>query len=192
MPPSFSLIPSAFPSPTHTHSLTPSAAADVPKISSTPLPLPTLTPFSMSISSDFEHLPLAMVNQPIPTLLSTPPSSSLIPHTFVHLAMEHQSEPEPAPMLLPSIPTLPITPLHVHSTADNDTIFASTHPSSSPTSSTFLPSPTQLVIVNHLMPKLVSTTSTPPSLLLFSIPPTMSYTHSPAPSAIDSDWLGFG
>ncbi|KAH9171667.1 hypothetical protein EDB89DRAFT_2243346 [Lactarius sanguifluus] len=62
------------------------------------------------------------------------------------------------------------------------------HPSSSPTSSTFLPSPTQSVIVDHLVPELVSATSTPPSSLLFSIPPTMSYTHSPAPSAIDNDF----
>ncbi|KAH9038252.1 hypothetical protein EDB85DRAFT_2195206, partial [Lactarius pseudohatsudake] len=52
----------------------------------------------------------------------------------------------------------------------------------------FLPSPTQSVIVDHLVPELVSTSSTPPSSLLFSIPPPMSYAHSPAPSAIDDDF----
>ncbi|KAH9021267.1 hypothetical protein EDB84DRAFT_1678717 [Lactarius hengduanensis] len=54
-------------------------------------------------------------------------------------------------------------------------------------SSTFLPSPTQSVIVDHLVPELVSASSTPPSSLLFSIPPSMSYAHSPAPSSIDDD-----
>ncbi|KAH9167494.1 hypothetical protein EDB89DRAFT_125211 [Lactarius sanguifluus] len=124
------LLPSASPSPTHTNSLAPSAAADVPEIpcthsrsSSTPLPPPTLAPFSMPISSDFEHLPSATVDQPAPTLSSMPPSSSPTSSTCLPSVTEEQPEfePEPIPLIAPA------------------STFASTPLTSS--SPTFLPSP---------------------------------------------------
>ncbi|KAH9170518.1 hypothetical protein EDB89DRAFT_1907635 [Lactarius sanguifluus] len=96
--------------------------------------------------SDFEYLPSATVDQPepAPTLSSTPPSSS-ISSTFLpspaRLATEDQSKPESTPTLFASVPTLTSTPTHVHSATDYGTIFASTPPSSSPTSSMLLPSP---------------------------------------------------
>ncbi|KAH9008244.1 hypothetical protein EDB83DRAFT_2531940 [Lactarius deliciosus] len=68
------------------------------------------------------------------------PSSSSISPTFVPSATEDQSEPEPAPALFASIPTMSSTPSHVHSAINN---FASTPPSSSPTSSTCLPTVTE-------------------------------------------------
>ncbi|KAH9167314.1 hypothetical protein EDB89DRAFT_2125817 [Lactarius sanguifluus] len=95
---STTLQPSAsFPTSFHTHSLAPSAAADAHEIPSTSSP--TLAPFSMPISSDFKYLPSATVHQPAPTLLSTPPSSSvsstLLPSP-VSIRSEMNSQPEPA------------------------------------------------------------------------------------------------
>ncbi|KAH9044080.1 hypothetical protein EDB83DRAFT_1576383 [Lactarius deliciosus] len=109
-PPSFSLTPSAFPTPTHTDSLAHSDA----EISSI-LPLSSIMPTSTmpSVSSGFQCLPSAT---------------------------EDQSEPEPAPALFASVPTLPSTPSHVHLAINN---VASTPPSASPTSSTCLPSVTE-------------------------------------------------
>ncbi|KAH9030020.1 hypothetical protein EDB85DRAFT_1477594 [Lactarius pseudohatsudake] len=131
---SSTLLLSASPTPFHTHSLARSDA----EISSIRL-LSSIMPASTmpSISSDFEYLSSATVDQPAPTLSSTPPSSSSISPTFVPSATEHQSEPESAPTLLPSIPTPPSSPSHVHSAINN---LASTPPSSSPTSSPCLPS----------------------------------------------------
>ncbi|KAH9165380.1 hypothetical protein EDB89DRAFT_2076864 [Lactarius sanguifluus] len=130
----------------------------------------------MPISSDFEHLLSATVDQPTPMLSSTPPSLSLISPTFMHSATEHQSEPEPAPTLLPSIPTLPITPSHVHSAINN---LASTPLSSSSISSTFLPSPVSMRSAMNYQPEpesvLASECLIPPSN---DVPEITSTPHS--------------
>ncbi|KAH9010973.1 hypothetical protein EDB84DRAFT_1651010, partial [Lactarius hengduanensis] len=110
---STTLLPSAsFPTPFHTSSLTHSAADETPEILST-FPSPSITPVPFSIRmSDFEYLPSATVDQPAPTLLSTPPSLSSISSTFLpspaHLATEDQPEPESAstPPISPSSPIL--------------------------------------------------------------------------------------
>ncbi|KAH9023624.1 hypothetical protein EDB85DRAFT_2151048 [Lactarius pseudohatsudake] len=115
------LRPSApFPTPPHTSSLVLSAADDNPEIPSTlPLSSITLTPSSIpSISPDFD--------------------SECLP-----LVTEDQFEPEPTPTLFASIPTLPSASSHVRSATDYVLVFASTPPSSSPTSSTCLPSVTE-------------------------------------------------
>ncbi|KAH9169727.1 hypothetical protein EDB89DRAFT_2231116 [Lactarius sanguifluus] len=98
-PPSFSLIPSAFPTPTHTDLL---ARSDVEISSLHPLssimPASTMPP----ISSDFDYLPSATVDQSAPTLTSTPASSSSVSSTFLpspvsmRSAMNSQPEPESA------------------------------------------------------------------------------------------------
>ncbi|KAH9011150.1 hypothetical protein EDB85DRAFT_1146371 [Lactarius pseudohatsudake] len=137
---SSTLLPSASPTPFHTHSLAPSAAADVPEISSTPLSSP----------------------EPAPTLLSTPPSSSSISPTFVPSATEHQSEPS-TPTLFASVPTLTSTPSHVPSATDYGTIFASTPPSSSSISPTFVPSATEHQSEPESAPTLLPSIPTPPS-----------------------------
>ncbi|KAH9007841.1 hypothetical protein EDB84DRAFT_1599672 [Lactarius hengduanensis] len=167
---SSTLLPSAsFPTPSHTSSL---ARSDAEILSV--LPLSSIMPASTmpSISSDFEYLSSATVDQPAPTLSSTPPSSSSISPTFLPSATQHQSEPEPTPTLLPSIPTLPITPSHVHSAIDN---FAFT-PSSL---STFLPSPARLATEDHPEPE---SASTPPIALSSLIHPL---THSPSSPSTD-------
>ncbi|KAH8978209.1 hypothetical protein EDB83DRAFT_2537582 [Lactarius deliciosus] len=235
---STTLPPSASPSPTHTHSLAP-LAANVTEISSIPLSSPTLAPFSMPISSDFEYLPSVTVDQPehAPTLLSTPPSSSTFLASPVSMRSEMNFQPEPesasrhapffvfgrahevrvpvsingsvataqefgrsgtpekyqndwgarqlargrtelqqedqsklesTPTSFASVPRLTSTPSHVHSVIDN---FASTPPSLSPTSSTFLPSPARLETEDHPEPESATTPSSPallsaPSLTL--------------------------
>ncbi|KAH9159715.1 hypothetical protein EDB89DRAFT_2083156 [Lactarius sanguifluus] len=137
------LPPLVSPTLTHNSSLA-HVAADIPEISSTPSPSIMPAPLSMPMS-DFKYLPSAMVNQPKPTpMLSSTPHSSSILSTFLpspaRLAMEDQSKPESTPTLFASIPMLTSTPTHVHLATDYGTIFASTPPSSSPTSSTLLPS----------------------------------------------------
>ncbi|KAH9173267.1 hypothetical protein EDB89DRAFT_2158406 [Lactarius sanguifluus] len=125
MAPSFSLIPSAFPTLAHTDSL---ACSDA-EISSI-LPLFSIMPMSTMplISSNFEYLPSAMVDQPACTLLSMP-SSSLTSSMSLPSVTEEQPKPEPEP--IPSI-----TP-------------ASTPPSLS----TFLPSPVSMRSVINSQPK---------------------------------------
>ncbi|KAH9177131.1 hypothetical protein EDB89DRAFT_2065316 [Lactarius sanguifluus] len=161
------LPPSVSPTLTHDSSLA-HVAADVPKISSTPSPLITPAPLSMPMS-DFEYLPLAMVDQPkpAPTLSSTPPSSSIL-STFLpspaHLATEDQSKPESTPTLFASIPTLTSTPTHIHLATDYGTTFAPTPPSSS----TFLPSPVSMRSAMNSQPEpepaLLSVPLIPPSI----------------------------
>ncbi|KAH9069441.1 hypothetical protein EDB83DRAFT_2584756 [Lactarius deliciosus] len=123
--PTFPITTSTLPpsvSPTLSHdSLLAHLAADVHKIPSTSLP--TLAPFSMPISSDFEYLPSATVDQPASTLSSTSPSASPTSSTCLPSVTEEQPEPEPEPIPL-------ITPAST---------FASTPLPSS--SSTFLPTP---------------------------------------------------
>ncbi|KAH9015007.1 hypothetical protein EDB85DRAFT_2212664 [Lactarius pseudohatsudake] len=82
-----------------------------------------------SISSDFEYLSSATVDQPAPTLSSTPPSLSSISPTFLPLATEEQPEPETE-----SIPSI-----------TSAFTFAPTPPSSS----TFLPSPVRSAMNNQ-------------------------------------------
>ncbi|KAH9008134.1 hypothetical protein EDB84DRAFT_139588, partial [Lactarius hengduanensis] len=139
------LLPSASPTPFHTHSLAPSAAADVPEISSI-LPLSSIMPVSTtpSISSGFQCLPSAT---------------------------EDQSEPEPAPTLLPSIPTMTITPSHVHSATDENPEILSTFPSPSTTPAPFsMPTsdfehlPSATVDQPEYAPTLSSTLPSPPSI----------------------------
>ncbi|KAH9053646.1 hypothetical protein EDB87DRAFT_1580974 [Lactarius vividus] len=151
---STTLLPSASPSPTHTHSLTPSTAADeIPGILST-FPSPSTTPAPFSIpTSDFEYLPSATVDQPehAPTLSSTPPFSPPFSSTFLpsptRLATEDQPEPESAsmPSITPSSPALPSTSSLASPSIDDsdDPEFESTPFSSSPTSSTCLHSVTE-------------------------------------------------
>ncbi|KAH9010537.1 hypothetical protein EDB84DRAFT_1570395 [Lactarius hengduanensis] len=124
------LLPSAFPILIHVSSLVHSAADGNPEILST-FPSPSITaPFSMPMS-EFEHLPSGTVDQPAPTLSSTPPSSS-ISSTFLpspaRSAMNSQPESEheaaPTSMSAPLL-SLPLSTLHPLS----------------PLSSTFLPSP---------------------------------------------------
>ncbi|KAH9080264.1 hypothetical protein EDB83DRAFT_2513179 [Lactarius deliciosus] len=153
-PPSSSVsstfLPSASPtlSRSHPHSLV-HVAADTPEISSTPSPSITPAPFSMPTSD--EYLPSATVDQPAPTLSSTPHPSS-ISSTFLlfpaRLATEDQPEPETA-----SIPS--ITP-------------ASTFTPTPPSSSTFLPSPVSMRSAMNSQPEiesaLVSESAIPPSI----------------------------
>ncbi|KAH9163468.1 hypothetical protein EDB89DRAFT_557480 [Lactarius sanguifluus] len=239
-PPSFSLIPPAFPTPTHTDSL---ARSDVEISSLHPLssimPASTMPP----ISSDFDYLPSATVDQSAPTLTSTPASSSSVSSTFlpspvsirsemnsqpepepalaserlippstddpeitsmphssslVELtkfeclspATEDQSKPEPTPTLFASVPTLTSTPSHVHSAADNGTIFASTPPSLSPTSSTFVPFPVRSAMNNqpkseHEAASTVPLLSLPLSTLHPLSPLSSTSLPSPVTSATD-------
>ncbi|KAH9044889.1 hypothetical protein EDB83DRAFT_2677265 [Lactarius deliciosus] len=159
-PPSFSLTPSAFPTPTHTDSLAHSDA----EISSI-LPLSSIMPTSTipSVSSGFQCLPSAT---------------------------EDQSEPEPVPALFASVPTLPFAPSHVRSTADNDSIFTSTPPSSSPTSSTFVPFPVRSAMNNqpeseHEAASTVLLLSLPLSTLHPLSPLSSTSLPSPVTSATD-------
>ncbi|KAH9031601.1 hypothetical protein EDB83DRAFT_2678375 [Lactarius deliciosus] len=174
-PPPFSLIPSAFPTSTHTDSL---ARSDAEISSIHPLSSIMLASTMPSISSNFDYLSSATVDQPTPTLLSTPPSSSSISPTFVPSATEDQSEPEPSPALFASIPTMSSTPSHVHSAINN---FASTPPSSSSTSSTCLPSVTE----EQPEPETESIPSITPSSTFAPTPPSSS-TFLPSPVSMRS------
>ncbi|KAH9028800.1 hypothetical protein EDB84DRAFT_1579281 [Lactarius hengduanensis] len=128
-----------------------------------PEPAYTLSTTLLPSTSPPSHTPSlvhsATDNDPIFT--STPPSSSPISPSFLPSATERQSEPESAPTLLPSIPTLPINPSHVHSAIDH---FAPT----SASLSTFLLSPVSMrSAVNsqpELEPALASECLIPPSL----------------------------
>ncbi|KAH9017639.1 hypothetical protein EDB85DRAFT_2201964 [Lactarius pseudohatsudake] len=127
--------------------------------------------------SDFEYLSSATVDQPAPTLSSTSPSSSSISPMFVPSATEDQSEPEFTPTLFASVPTLTSTPSHVHSATGYGTIFASTPPSSSPTSSPCLPAVTE----EQPEPE----TESIPSITLastFALTPPSSSTFLPSPT----------
>ncbi|KAH9170473.1 hypothetical protein EDB89DRAFT_2188133 [Lactarius sanguifluus] len=184
------LHPSASSSPTHTHSLTPLAAADVPEISSThslsstaSIPSPTT-----SISSDFECLPSAMVDQPKfkpkPVCLSsiTPTSPCLrLPFTPSLVCVPADDDPEIAPTLLHSIPSTPYAPSLASSATDSDPISTSTPPSSSLISSTFLPSVTE----EQPEPELESMPSITPSSTFAPIPPSSS-TFLPSPVSMRS------
>ncbi|KAH9011021.1 hypothetical protein EDB85DRAFT_2230725, partial [Lactarius pseudohatsudake] len=93
-------------------------------------------------------------------------------------ATEHQSEPS-TPTLFASVPTLTSTPSHVPSATDYGTIFTSTPPSSSPTSSTFLPSRARLATKDQPEPESASTPPIAPSSLILLL------THSPSSSSTD-------
>ncbi|KAH9171756.1 hypothetical protein EDB89DRAFT_2070530 [Lactarius sanguifluus] len=143
------LPPSVSPTPSHDSSLAHLAADENPEST---FPSPSIVPAPLSMpTSDFEYLPSTTVNQPepAPTLSSTPPCLSSISSTLLPfpacLAAEHRSEPELAPTLFASVPT----PSHVHSATDYGTIFASTPPSLSPTSSTFVPFPVRSAMNNQ-------------------------------------------
>ncbi|KAH8991833.1 hypothetical protein EDB83DRAFT_2479287 [Lactarius deliciosus] len=171
-PPSSSVsstfLPSASPtlSRSRSHSLA-RVAADVPEISSTPLSSPTLA-FSMPISSEFEYLPSATVDQPepAPTLLSTPPSPSSISPTFLpspaRLATEDQPEPESASTLLitPSSPALLSGPSLPFPSTDNIFKIASTpHCSSEVPPTNFECPPSEMVDQPEFEPEHVSLSS---------------------------------
>ncbi|KAH9083399.1 hypothetical protein EDB83DRAFT_2511721 [Lactarius deliciosus] len=107
------LLPSVSPTPSHDSSLAHSAADENPEST---FPSPSIMPAPFSIPmSDFEYLPSVTVDQPepVPTLSSTPPSSS-ISSTFLsspaHLATEDQSEPKPMSSIASTLPVLPHTP----------------------------------------------------------------------------------
>ncbi|KAH9072206.1 hypothetical protein EDB83DRAFT_2516984 [Lactarius deliciosus] len=181
-PPLSSLIPSAFPSPTHTHSLAPLAAADVPEISSThylsstaSIPSPTTL-----ISYEFKCLPSAMVDQPEfepePVCLSSiTPTSPCLPFTPSLVCVPADDDPEIAPTLLHSIPSTPYAPLLASLATDSDPISTSM-PSLSPTSSTFLP----LVMEEQPEPELESMQAITPSST-FAPTPLSSSTFLPSP-----------
>ncbi|KAH9029397.1 hypothetical protein EDB85DRAFT_1528554, partial [Lactarius pseudohatsudake] len=175
---STTLLPSAsFPTPSHASSLAPSAVDEDPEILTTfPSPSITPAPFSMPMS-DFEYLSSATVDQPAPTLSSTSPSSSSISPMFVPSATEDQSEPEFTPTLFASVPTLTSTPSHVHSATGYGTIFASTPPSSSPTSSPCLPAVTE----EQPEPETESIPSITPAST-FALTPPSSSTFLPSPT----------
>ncbi|KAH9012531.1 hypothetical protein EDB85DRAFT_2296656 [Lactarius pseudohatsudake] len=171
------LLPSVFPTPSHASSLAHSAADENPEILTTfPSPSITPAPFSMPMS-DFEYLSSATVDQPAPTLSSTSPSSSSISPMFVPSATEDQSEPEFTPTLFASVPTLTSTPSHVHSATGYGTIFASTPPSSSPTSSPCLPAVTE----EQPEPETESIPSITPAST-FALTPPSSSTFLPSPT----------
>ncbi|KAH9080260.1 hypothetical protein EDB83DRAFT_2608549 [Lactarius deliciosus] len=162
--------------------LAPLAAADVPEISSThslsstaSIPSPTT-----SILYDFECLPSAMVDQPKfepePVCLSLiTPTSPCLTFTPSLVCMPADDDPEMAPMLLHSIPSMPYVPSLASSATDSDPISTST-PSSSPTSSTFLPSVTE----EQPKPKTESIPSITPSSTFTPTPPSSS-TFLPSP-----------
>ncbi|KAH9053250.1 hypothetical protein EDB87DRAFT_1690670 [Lactarius vividus] len=91
------LLSAPFPTLSHTHSLTPSAAADIPNISSTLSSAPTFAPPSLPMS-DFEYLSLVMPNQSepkaMPTFSITAPT---LLSTFLPSISEDQLEPKPDP-----------------------------------------------------------------------------------------------
>ncbi|KAH9051661.1 hypothetical protein EDB87DRAFT_759259 [Lactarius vividus] len=201
---STTLLPSASPSPTHTHLLTPSTAADeIPGILSTfPSPSTMPAPFSI-LTSDFEYLPSATVDQPehAPMLSSMPPFPPPFSSTFLPsptcLAMEDQPEPESTsmPSITPSSPALPLTsslaPLSIDDLDDPE--FESAPLSSSPTSSTCLhsvteeqpePDPEPLPLIAPASTFASTSLPSSSSTLLLSAPfPTLSHTHSLTPSA---------
>ncbi|KAH9010326.1 hypothetical protein EDB85DRAFT_2161497 [Lactarius pseudohatsudake] len=170
---STTLLPSAFPTPSHASSLARSATDNDPIFVSTPP--------SSSVSSTF--LP-STTPSPTPTHSLAPSAVADVPE----ISCTHSwSSTTPTPTTLISSDFEYLPSATVVDQPEHAPTLSSTPPSLSPTSSTFLPSPTQSVIVDHLAPELVSASSAPPSLLLLSIPPSMSYAHSPAPSAIDDD-----
>ncbi|KAH9169769.1 hypothetical protein EDB89DRAFT_1389991 [Lactarius sanguifluus] len=137
------LLPSAFPTPTHTHSLAPLTAADIPEISSThSLSSTASTPSPMtSISSDFECLSSAMVDQPEfepepASLSSITPTSPSLPSTPSLVCVPADDDPEITPTLLPFVHTPSHASSLARSATDNDPISVSTRLSLS----TFLPS----------------------------------------------------
>ncbi|KAH9039887.1 hypothetical protein EDB85DRAFT_2141003 [Lactarius pseudohatsudake] len=172
---STTLLPSAyFPTPSHTSSLAHSAADEVPEILSTfPSPSITPVPFSMPMS-DFEYLPSATVDQPAPTLSSTPPSASSISSMFLpspaRLATEDLPEPESAstPPIRPSSPILLSGPSLPSPSTDDVPEIASTPPSSSSVSLTNLECvPSEMVDKPEFEPEhaslcSISPTSPPP------------------------------
>ncbi|KAH9032125.1 hypothetical protein EDB85DRAFT_2289843 [Lactarius pseudohatsudake] len=178
---STTLLPSAyFPTPSHTSSLAHSAADEVPEILSTfPSPSITPVPFSMPMS-DFEYLPSATVDQPAPTLSSTPPSASSISSMFLpspaRLATEDLPEPESAstPPIRPSSPILLSGPSLPSPSTDDVPEIASTPPSSSSVSLTNLECvPSEMVDKPEFEPEhasLSSVTPTSPPLPAPSLP----------------------
>ncbi|KAH9009240.1 hypothetical protein EDB85DRAFT_2246661 [Lactarius pseudohatsudake] len=172
---STTLLPSAyFPTPSRTSSLAHSAADEVPEILSTfPSPSITPVPFSMPMS-DFEYLPSATVDQPAPTLSSTPPSASSISSTFLpspaRLATEDQPEPESAstPSITPSSLILPLTSSLASPSIDDVPVFAPTpHVMSSVSLTNFEYPPSEIVDQPEFEPEHASLSSiipTSPSL----------------------------
>ncbi|KAH9014516.1 hypothetical protein EDB84DRAFT_1680131 [Lactarius hengduanensis] len=182
------LLPSAsFPTPFHTSSLTHSAADETPEILST-FPSPSITPVPFSIPmSDFEYLPSATVDQPAPTLLSTPPAPSSISSTFLpspaRLETEDHPEPESAstpPIALSSL----IHPLtHSPSSPSTDDVpeFAAAPTSSPSISSTFLSSPVRSEMNNQPESE-HEAASTSMSVPLLSLPLSTLHPLSPLSS----------
>ncbi|KAH9002524.1 hypothetical protein EDB83DRAFT_2602367 [Lactarius deliciosus] len=163
--PSSTLLPSAsFPTLSHASSLARSATDNDPIFASMPP--------STSVSSTF---PSASPRSHTPSLVHSVTDKDLIPvptfsipaSTFLPSATEDQSEPEPAPALFASIPTMSSTPSHVHSAINN---FASTPPSSSPTSSMCLPTVTE----EQHEPETASIPSITPASTFALTPPSSS------------------
>ncbi|KAH9163193.1 hypothetical protein EDB89DRAFT_2021944 [Lactarius sanguifluus] len=117
--------------------------------------------------SDFEYLPSVTVDQPAPTLL---PSIHTLPFTPSLVCVPADDDPEIAPTLLHSIPSTPYAPSLASSATDSNPISTSTPPSSSPTSSTFLPSVTE----EQPEPELESMPSITPSSTFAPTPPSSS------------------
>ncbi|KAH9161209.1 hypothetical protein EDB89DRAFT_2080811 [Lactarius sanguifluus] len=131
--PTFSTLSTTFLPSASEAQLEPFPAPTFPITRSTLLPSVSPTPAHDSL--------LAHSAADVPEISSTPLSSpTLAPFSMpITSDVEYLSSAtvdQPAPTLLPSIPTLPITPLHVHSA-----INSSTSMPSSLASSTFLPSP---------------------------------------------------
>ncbi|KAH9164719.1 hypothetical protein EDB89DRAFT_389163 [Lactarius sanguifluus] len=171
---SSTLLPSASPR-SHTPSLVYSATDNDPISAPTfPITTSTLLP-SVSPTPSHDSL-LAHSAADVPEISSTPLSSpTLAPFSMpISSDVEYLSSAtvdQPAPTLLPSIHTLP-TPSHVHSAIDN---FVSTPLSSSPTLSTYLPSPTQSTTDDQPEPESTSMSLPLPKLGLpacaLSLPP---------------------
>ncbi|KAH9044231.1 hypothetical protein EDB84DRAFT_1674518 [Lactarius hengduanensis] len=137
--------------------------------------------------SDFEYLPSATVDQPAPTLLSTPPAPSSISSTFLpspaRLETEDHPEPESAstpPIALSSL----IHPLtHSPSSPSTDDVpeFAATPTSSPSISSTFLSSPVRSEMNNQPESE-HEAASTSMSVPLLSLPLSTLHPLSPLSS----------
>ncbi|KAH9014390.1 hypothetical protein EDB84DRAFT_828427 [Lactarius hengduanensis] len=122
--------------------------------------------------SDFEYLPSATVDQPAPTLSSTPPSASSISSMFLpspaRLATEDLPEPESAstPSITPSSLILPLTHSPSPSTDDVPELVSAPLPLSSIMSTDLerVPSPVILAVDDVPEPEFALASLVPPSI----------------------------
>ncbi|KAH9170961.1 hypothetical protein EDB89DRAFT_1224214 [Lactarius sanguifluus] len=173
------LPPSSSPSISESqHTQAPSMTIDQPETASTLST--TLRPSASFPTLSHTSLLARSATDSDPLFTSTPPASSPTSSTFLPSVTEDQSEPELAPALFASVPTLPSTPSHVHSAINN---FASTPPSSSPTSSTCLPSVTEEQPSSEPEPM---PSITPASIFTSTPPCSSSSTFLPSPASVQS------